>query len=229
MKAKILFSTAILAAILITSCTGRSYETNLKTELDSISYAMGITFGTSLQDIEMDTMNIEALASALYDLFNEKEVKITREEAHNYLNNYFMMKQFGSVKQEGEDFLRENKTREGVVTLPSGLQYEVLIEGTGPIPTATDIVKAHYHGTLIDGSVFDSSIDRGEPLQIQVSNVILGWQEALQLMPTGSKWRLFIPQELAYGASPRSGGPILPYSALIFEVELLEIIPQPQH
>lgn len=228
MKTKIFVTLAIIAAMLISSCSGKNYKAKLKTEIDTVSYSIGVTFGSSLKDIEMENMNIEAFAAALQDVFNEKEIKITREEAQEILNKYFLMKQYGEVKKQGEDFLNENKTKEGVISLPSGLQYKVLVQGTGPVPTANDMVKAHYHGTLLNGTVFDSSVDRGEPLQIPVTGVIKGWQEALQLMPVGSKWALYIPQDLAYGASPRPGGPIEPFAALIFEIELLEIIPQNQ-
>lgn len=228
MKTKIILSLAVITAILISSCSNKSYKANLKTEIDSVSYSIGITFGSSLMENDMGNLSVDAFAAALNDIFTEKEVKITREEAQELLNNYFMMKQFGDNKKEGEDFLKENKTKEGVITLPSGLQYKVITQGTGPVPKFTDIVKAHYHGTMLNGMVFDSSVERGEPLQINVNGVIKGWQEALQLMPVGSKWILYIPQELAYGATPRAGGPIEPYSALIFEVELINIIEQPK-
>jgi FKBP-type peptidyl-prolyl cis-trans isomerase FklB len=229
MKIRILTVLALIAIILVSSCEKGNYNAKLKTEIDSVSYAIGVTIGYSLQDLEMETLNVEAFASAVQDVSHENELKITRDDAIALLNYFFMEKQFVEVKKEGEDFLAENKTNEGVITLESGLQYKVLTEGTGPVPKATDVVKAHYHGTLIDGMVFDSSMERGEPIQIPVGGVIRGWQEALQLMPVGSKWMLYIPQELAYGANPQPGGPIQPYSALIFEIELLEIVDQTEN
>ena len=131
--------------------------------------------------------------------------------------------EFGDTKAEGVKFLEENKTAEGVQVTPSGLQYIVLKEGNGEKPTETSTVKVHYHGTLIDGTVFDSSVDRGTPAEFPVNRVIKGWTEGLQLMSVGSKYKFFIPQELAYGAFPREGGVIKPFMPLIFEVELLEV------
>lgn len=131
--------------------------------------------------------------------------------------------EFADVKAAGEKFLEENKAKEGVMVTESGLQYQVLKEGSGAKPTASSSVKVHYHGTLTDGTVFDSSVDRGEPATFGVGQVIKGWTEGLQLMTEGSKYKFFIPQDLAYGATPRGGGPIKPFSTLVFEVELLEV------
>ena len=147
------------------------------------------------------------------------------QEANKLLQEYFTKQQDEMLNQNleiGRAFLEENKKKANVVELPSGLQYEILTEGTGEKPKATDSVKCHYHGTLIDGTVFDSSVERGQPATFGVNQVIKGWVEALQLMPVGSKWRLFIPSELAYGKQG-AGRSIQPNSALIFEVELLEI------
>ena len=130
---------------------------------------------------------------------------------------------FGENKENGIAFLEENKNKDGISSTESGLQYEIIQEGSGNKPSATDTVTVHYHGTLIDGTVFDSSTERGTPASFGVNQVIPGWTEALQLMSVGSKFRLYIPQELAYGANPHPGGPIQPYSALIFDVELIEI------
>ena len=154
--------------------------------------------------------------------------EISAQEAQTLVNDYFAQKDaeasaaYAEVRKAGEDFLRENAKRPEVKTLPSGLQYEVLTEGQGPKPSADDRVKVHYHGTLIDGTVFDSSVLRGEPAVFGVRQVIAGWVEALQLMPVGSKWKLYIPSELAYGAHG-AGEAIKPHSALVFEVELLGI------
>ena len=152
--------------------------------------------------------------------------EISYDEAKQVINDYFMKLQkekFEINKKAGEEFLTINKGKAGVVTLPSGLQYQVLQKGEGPTPTASDNVKCHYHGTLINGTVFDSSVQRGEPAVFGVSQVIPGWVEALQLMPVGSKWRLFIPSNLAYGEHG-AGEAIEPNSALVFDVELLDIV-----
>lgn len=159
----------------------------------------------------------------------KKPLEIDIQEAQQLLNTYFTKLQAeqevasADKRKAGEEFLKENAKREGVITLKSGLQYEIMVEGNGVIPTAKDKVKVHYHGTLIDGSVFDSSVQRGEPAVFGVTQVIQGWVEALQLMPVGSKWKLFIPYNLAYGERG-AGSMIQPYSALIFEVELLDIV-----
>jgi FKBP-type peptidyl-prolyl cis-trans isomerase len=156
----------------------------------------------------------------------EEEGLMTVEEADQVIRRYFEAegeREGQENLENGNAFLEKNKAREGVVTTPSGLQYEILTEGEGPKPTAEDQVRAHYHGTLIDGTVFDSSVDRGEPAVFALNQVIPGWTEALQLMPVGSKWKIYLPSDLAYGE--RGGGPTIgPNSTLIFEVELLEIV-----
>ena len=134
-----------------------------------------------------------------------------------------MQQQYGAIRAAGETFLASNTTKPGVITTPSGLQYEVIEQGTGAKPGVRDNVECHYHGTLLDGTIFDSSVDRGQPAQFNVSGVIRGWTEVLQLMNVGSKFRVYVPQELAYGANPQPGGPIQPFSALIFDIDLLEI------
>jgi FKBP-type peptidyl-prolyl cis-trans isomerase FklB len=175
------------------------------------------------------SQNIEINADLLQKGFNEvmkgEKTPITDMQANTLIQKYMQKEQakaFEPNRMSGEKFLADNKTKEGVVTLPSGLQYQIMKAGDVPKPASTDKVKTHYHGTLIDGTVFDSSVQRGEPITFPVTGVIPGWIEALQLMPVGSKWKLFIPQALAYG--PRGSGPtIKPYSALVFEVELLGI------
>jgi len=134
-----------------------------------------------------------------------------------------MQQQYGAIRAAGETFLASNTTKPGVITTPSGLQYEVIEQGTGAKPGVRDNVECHYHGTLLDGTIFDSSVDRGQPAQFNVSGVIRGWTEVLQLMNVGSKFRVYVPQELAYGANPQPGGPIQPFSALIFDIDLLDI------
>lgn len=197
---------------------------NLTTLKDSASYGLGVLVAQNFK-----SQNIEINADLLQKGFNEvmkgETTPITDMQANTLIQKYMQREQakaFEPNRISGEKFLSENKTKEGVVTLPSGLQYMVMKAGDGPKPASTDKVKTHYHGTLIDGTVFDSSVQRGEPITFPVTGVIPGWIEALQLMPVGSKWKLFIPQALAYG--PRGSGPtIKPYSALVFEVELLGI------
>ena len=201
----------------------------LKTKLDTVSYGIGSTIGeqlsASLKAQGMDSINTKMFIKAIQDAITNVKPAVTKEQSNPVINDYLQQinsKKMSKNKIDGEKFLAENKTKPGVTTLPSGLQYVILKEGTGPKPTINDKVKTHYHGTLIDGTVFDSSVDRGEPISFPVSGVIRGWTEALQLMPVGSKWKLFIPSELAYGE--RQAGPkIGPGSALVFEVELLAI------
>ena len=169
---------------------------------------------------------MEDFAQAIADVLNRKETAISHNEARDIVNQYFAeleAKMNAENIEKGKAFLAENAKREGVVTLPSGLQYEVITEGTGIKPSANDQVKCHYEGTLIDGTLFDSSVQRGQPAVFGVSQVIKGWVEALQLMPEGSKWKLYIPSELGYG-SQQAGEMIPPYSTLIFEVELIKVI-----
>ena len=214
--------------ILFIACeTEKSDQTvNLITELDSVSYSLGVNIGGNLKKSSFEDINLYNFEAGIKDVL-EKEVepKISDNQAQAIINSYFSKKQqkeSESVIEEGVNYLRENAKREGVTTLPSGLQYEVINDGTGPKPTIEDNVTTHYHGTLIDGTVFDSSVDRGEPASFPVAGVIKGWTEALQLMAVGSKWKLYVPYDLAYGE--RGAGPqIGPYSTLIFEVELISI------
>ena len=207
--------------------TEKSDQTvNLITELDSVSYSLGVNIGGNLKKSSFEDINLYNFEAGIKDVL-EKEVepKISDNQAQAIINSYFSKKQqkeSESVIEEGVNYLRENAKREGVTALPSGLQYEVINDGTGTKPTIEDNVTTHYHGTLIDGTVFDSSVDRGEPASFPVGGVIKGWTEALQLMAVGSKWKLYVPYDLAYGE--RGAGPqIGPYSTLIFEVELISI------
>lgn len=180
----------------------------------------------SLVQQDLEGIDPEVMAQAIRDVFEGKPLTYQPEQANEIIQDYLAkatVTKFETIKNEGEAFLASNATREGVKTTQSGLQYEVITEGQGKKPGATDSVTVHYHGTLIDGVVFDSSIQRGQPATFGVHQVIPGWTEALQLMSVGSKYRLYIPQELAYGANPHPGGAIKPYSALIFDVELLTI------
>lgn len=190
------------------------------------SYSVGMSIGQSLQGQNLDEIDLDSFLEGIRAIFNEEQLRYTPEEANQKIMTYLNAmneSRFAVFKNEGEQFLAENAKRETITTLPSGLQYEIIEEGTGAKPTETNQVTVHYHGTLTDGTVFDSSISRGTPASFGVNQVIKGWTEALQLMPEGSKWKLYIPQDLAYGSNPHPGGPIKPYMALIFDVELIAI------
>ena len=194
--------------------------------MDNISYALGLSIGNNFQNSGINNLQVEDFVKGLKDVLGGAEPEISYDEAKQVINDYFMNLQKERLelnKKAGEEFLNINKGKAGVVTLPSGLQYQVLKQGEGAKPAASDKVKCHYHGTLINGTVFDSSVQRGEPAVFGVSQVIPGWVEALQLMPVGSKWRLFIPSDLAYGEHG-AGDAIEPNSALVFDVELLDIV-----
>ncbi|MDU1890568.1 MAG: FKBP-type peptidyl-prolyl cis-trans isomerase [Dysgonomonas sp.] len=194
--------------------------------MDKISYALGLSIGNNFMSSGIKNVDIESFVKGMQDVLNGQQSAISYEEAQQLLNDFFTKLQEERLDinlKAGEEFLAINKERPGVVTLPSGLQYEILKEGNGPKPKATDQVKCHYHGTLIDGTVFDSSVERGQPATFGVNQVIPGWVEALQLMPVGSKWKLFIPSNLAYGKAG-AGQSIEPNSTLIFEVEILDIV-----
>lgn len=193
--------------------------------MDKISYALGLSIGNNFRASGIRGLEIDDFIKGINDVFNEAKPAIAFDEAQRLLQAYFkdlQAEKFEMNKQVGEEFLRINKEKRGVVTLPSGLQYEVLKTGDGQKPGPNDKVRCHYHGTLIDGRVFDSSIERGQPAVFGVSQVIRGWTEALQLMNVGSKWRLFIPSDMAYGAHG-AGEAIEPNMTLIFDVELLGI------
>ncbi|EGK01375.1 MULTISPECIES: FKBP-type peptidyl-prolyl cis-trans isomerase [Dysgonomonas] len=194
--------------------------------MDKISYALGLSIGNNFLSSGIKKVDFEAFLKGMQDVINEAPLAMSYDEAKEVMNDYFTKLQGERLEvnlKAGEEFLAINKNRPGVVTLPSGLQYEILNEGNGPKPKATDQVKCHYHGTLIDGTVFDSSVERGQPATFGVNQVIPGWVEALQLMPVGSKWKLFIPSNLAYGKAG-AGQSIEPNSTLIFEVEILDIV-----
>lgn len=190
------------------------------------SYSIGLSIGSSLANQGLDQLDLQEFVEGVKIVLGGGQPRISADQANQYIQAYVQQAQaakYGKNKDAGEAFLAANGAREGVTTLPSGLQYEVVTEGTGPKPGATSKVTVHYHGTLTDGTVFDSSKQRGQPASFGVNQVIAGWTEALQLMPAGSTWMLYIPQDLAYGANPRPGGPIEPYMALVFEVELIEV------
>ncbi|MDX1477722.1 MAG: FKBP-type peptidyl-prolyl cis-trans isomerase [Saprospiraceae bacterium] len=197
----------------------------MSNELDSVSYSAGIIVAKNLKVQGLDVMNAELFLLGVLQVLNEEQTAMSPSEAEQYFRNFQAEKRRleGMMnKQLGEQFLAENAKREGVFTTESGLQYEVIKMGDGPKPKATDKVYTHYHGTLMDGTVFDSSVERNEPIEFGLNQVITGWTEVLQLMPVGSKFRAFSPYQLAYGERG-AGGVIEPYSMLIFEIELLEI------
>lgn len=283
------FLMVIAAAAGFASCTAQAPKADLKSDVDSLSYAFGLTQTQGFKDymvhqLRVDSANIGDLVKGLVDgaagkdaqsqiayveglkigkmiaeswvsgLTSDvyaddstksidkdnlvagfiagvlgKDQKFTMEEAQTYVqevmtaaNDKKMEAQFGENREAGEKFLAENKTKEGVQVTPSGLQYKVIKQGKGAVPTATDKVSVHYRGTLIDGTEFDSSYKRNKPTEFAANQVIKGWTEALTMMPVGSKWELYIPQELAYGS--RNQEQIKPFSTLIFEVELLDIV-----
>lgn len=198
----------------------------LQDDLGRVSYSIGLNVGLSLAQKGFEGLDAKAIAEGLADALRGEGFKMEPREAHELLQSYMHemeARRFEKNIKEADAFFAVNAKKEGVVTLESGLQYQVLVEGKGACPKATDTVTTHYHGTLINGTVFDSSVQRGQPASFPVNGVIKGWVEALQLMPIGSKWRLFVPSELAYGAHPHPGGPIEPHMALIFEVELISI------
>lgn len=194
--------------------------------MDKFSYGLGMGIGQNLLSMNVSEISVEDFIKGMQAVLQGEKPEMSHIEAQQVVSEHFQKlaeQQYAKVKAEGEAFLAANRKKEGVVTLPSGLQYQVLVEGSGKKPKATDRVRCHYEGTLIDGTVFDSSVRRGEPAVFGVSQVIAGWVEALQLMSEGSKWRLFIPQNMAYGAHG-AGENIPPYSALIFDVELIAVL-----
>ncbi|MEO5651154.1 MAG: FKBP-type peptidyl-prolyl cis-trans isomerase [Ginsengibacter sp.] len=196
------------------------------TSTDSLSYAIGVQVADFYKNQGIKSINSAMVKKAYDDVYNNKTLLISQEQANMTIQQklqQFMSSKTSAEKEEGIKFLEANKHRPEVVTLPSGLQYEILTKGTGPIPKETDTVKANYIGSLIDGNEFDNSYKRGQPLEIPVGGVIQGWVEALQLMPVGSKWKLFIPSDLGYG-DRGAGGAIPGGAALVFTIELLEIV-----
>ena len=197
----------------------------MKSKTDSVAYAIGVTIGSNMKKDGLDSLNLEILSSAIKHSLKGDSLQMNPQQAQMAIQSYITEKQ--KVKSEanltiGKKFLDENKNKPGVKTQPDGLQYMVMKEGTGPLPQPTDTVVVNYHGTLIDGTIFDSTIDRGQPATYPVNGFIKGFSEALEMMKVGSKWKLFIPSELAYG--DRSAGPkVPPNSTLIFELELLSI------
>lgn len=204
---------------------------SLKNRADSVGYALGYNLGEFLKSNGVTELpkdiNTDLLVKAIKDATSNAKSPLTSEQCNMALNSFVEKKRsdvMSKAKAEGQKFLEENKKKSGIITLPSGLQYQVITMGTGPKPLPTDQVQVHYHGTLINGTVFDSSVDRGQPITHSASGFIQGWNEALSLMPQGSKWKLFIPSDLAYG--DQGAGPNIPGgSTLIFDVELIKVNP----
>lgn len=235
MKKISVLAMATLFMVSLASCDqkgGINSNVNLSSATDSASYALGVSYGSGLQQslhtFPGGTANVDAIIDGFVKGIkaDSSGLKMNAEEAQAYLNQYVMgaqMKDAQAEQTKGESFLAENKAKSGIITTESGLQYKVIKEGDGPRPVAEDQVKVHYTGRLLDGTVFDSSVDRGEPATFGVTQVIPGWTEGLQIMPVGSKYTFWIPSDLAYGE--RGAGQLIrPNSTLEFEVELLEIV-----
>ena len=216
-----------LVVSVISSCqnlTQQKFNFDEANELEKVSYSIGINVATSIKSEGLDSINSFYISKGFQDVFENKDLAINIEESNKIIGEYFNKKQDAKNQRLAIDskiFLEQNKQKDGVITTESGLQYLILSEGRGKNPTLNDNVTVHYHGTLIDGTIFDSSVDRKQPATFPLNGVIPGWQEALQMMSVGSKWKIFIPSELAYGES--GAGAIGPNSTLIFEVELLSI------
>ncbi len=231
MKSLKLFVLIAGVALFASSCTSSKVDVKLKTEVDTMSYALGINMADNLKRMEISDVNALALAMGIQDGLDTTKKVMTNEEAIAFLNKYFTKLQDAKAEialAEGKKFLEENAKKDSVIVDESGVQYKIITEGTGATPTVEDVVKVNYRGTLVDGTVFDSSYDRGEPAEFQLGRVIQGWQIGLQKMKVGSKYMLYIPAELAYGKNVRQGSPIKPNSVLIFEVELLDIVKEPK-
>jgi FKBP-type peptidyl-prolyl cis-trans isomerase FklB len=212
-------------AIVLSSCSNDATNKTPETEMEKVSYSLGVNVATGVKAQGLETIDANAIAKAFKDVFAGNDLDISEEESMQVLQEFFgklAAKKSAKAGEAGNAYLTENAAKEGVITTESGLQYEVMTSGSGEKPTAGDQVTVHYHGMLTDGTVFDSSVDRGEPAQFGVTQVIPGWVEALQLMSVGDKWKLTIPSALAYGDNG-AGGLIGPGATLVFEVELIEI------
>lgn len=228
MKFKSFFLFLLVAAISTLSVDAQKKKKPVKlvSNNDSVSYALGSFLGSNLKNGGFTNVNLQVLSRAIEDVLTTNDTLIKPQAANELIQKAYMALQKQKADQnlaKGKAFLENNKKQPGVVELPSGLQYKIITEGSGTPPKAESQITAHYKGSLIDGKVFDSSYDRGEPAQFGVSQVIDGWKEALQLMKPGSKWQLFIPANLAYGENQMQGSPIEPNSVLIFDVELISV------
>ena len=215
-------------AIVLSSCSNDTTNKTPETEMEKVSYIIASNMAKQLKSQGLDTINANAVAKAFKDVFEGNDLAISEEESNKIMQDFSekmiarQAEKGAKANEVGATYLAENGVKEGVITTESGLQYEVMTSGSGEKPTADDQVTVHYHGMLTDGTVFDSSVDRGEPAQFGVTQVIPGWVEALQLMSVGDKWKLTIPSTLAYGDNG-AGGLIGPGATLVFEVELIEI------
>jgi FKBP-type peptidyl-prolyl cis-trans isomerase FklB len=233
----LLFILSITAIIISTiSCgPGKMYSrAKLNSKEDTVSYYLGMTYGTSMKTANVDKVfNYQAFVKGVQEAINSDSLSVSDYEIQSYLSTFFtdyqevqLKEQYKDYITENETFLQENSKKDSVVTLPSGVQYKIIKATNGKMPADTDMVKVNYTGELIDGTKFDSSVDRGEPAVFMVNEVIPGWSEVVKLMPVGSKWRVWIPSDLAYGSEAPQGSAILPYSTLVFDIELLEINPK---
>jgi FKBP-type peptidyl-prolyl cis-trans isomerase FklB len=229
MKINRISITGLLGMMILNSCFSQVKETGreiiLKNAKDSASYALGVSIAGNLKRSGLSDIDLNVMMAAMQDVYTSAALKIATDQADPIIQEYMGKIRAAKGKaalEKGKAFLEENARKPGVITLPSGLQYQIIKQGNGPKPKLTDKVTTHYHGTLIDGTVFDSSVERKQPAQFAVNQVIAGWTEALQMMPVGSKWKLFIPSHLAYGERG-AGASIGPNETLIFEVELVSI------
>jgi len=226
MKLKLFVLALGCGVMSLSSCGELSKNTKITNQVDSVSYCLGSTFGKNLERSGLGDVNEAVMMDAMRTAIANGDLKIDIKDANKIIGDYVQaakMKKASANIEIGTKFLEENKSKEGVTTTESGLQYKVITKGDGVKPAATDVVKVHYTGKLIDGKVFDSSVERGTPAEFPVNRVIPGWTEALQLMTVGSKYELYIPANLAYGERG-AGADIAPNATLIFEVELLDIV-----
>lgn len=231
---RIVFVFSLISVFVISACSQeKKYASvKLKSKEDTVSYYLGLAYGSGIKQAKIDSVfQSEAFQKGLYQAIKEDSLPVNTNEMQGYLSAFFAEFQQKQVQIQYKDYIAQNKAylvenakKDSVISLPSGLQYKILKPGNGPKPGMNDRIQVHYTGTLIDGTVFDSSYERNEPAEFNVGEVIPGWTEIVQLMPVGSKWRVYIPENLAYGAQSPQGSPIKPYSTLVFDVELLKIV-----
>jgi len=223
---KLLIITSIVFSLSSCDKTVNTSKVKLETQVDSVCYALGTNFITSFQRSSIDDVNFDAFIKGMNDAYEKNELKMEDKEILSCIQSYFAEQRELKLEKnldDGRAFLAENKNKKGIITTASGLQYEILKEGNGNSPKAADTVVCHYIGTLIDGTVFDSSVEKGKPLTTALNRVYPGWTEGVQLMKEGAKYKFYLPTELGAGTRVRPGGPIEPNMALIFEIELLEV------